>query len=309
MKVWSRWVAMLSEREPATVLALFRIACGICAILTVGSVVAADIVELVWLDQEWGGYRKLQSGPWIVELFGGVSPRMTWTLICVSLASAVLLTIGAGGRITALVALWSFMGATDLNGQAGGSYDELLTCGMWLLVLGPSTVTLSVDCRITRGVWHDPKASAYAWVRWLGVFQIVLAYWSTGMQKLSAHWTPVGGFSALYYILQQPSWHRWDMSWLAPLYPLTQALTAATWIWELTSPLLLLAFWYRRHPREGWRSKFVHYRSVFALFGVFTHLGIWVFMEVGPFTWVSLAFYICMFSPREFAAVWARVRR
>ena len=35
-----------------------------------------------------------------------------------------------------------------MNGQAGGSYDELLTCALFLVVLADSTRTLSVDCRI-----------------------------------------------------------------------------------------------------------------------------------------------------------------
>lgn len=309
MTLWSRWVGLIGEREPALGLALFRIALGLCSLLTVGTVVGADLVELVWMDAEHGGYRALRKGPWLVELLGGMSPEMTWGLVSVSLASAVAMTLGLGGRVTVLIALWSVMGVTDLNGQAGGSYDELMTCGMWLCVLGPSTATLSADCRIRNGVWHDPSQTVPGWVRWLGIFQIVLAYWSTGMQKLSAYWTPVGGYSALYYILQQPSWHRWDMSWLAPFYRPTQVLTALTWVWEVTAPVVWLSYWTKRHPGPGWRKRVAAYRWIFVGFGTMTHLGIWALMEVGPFTWVTLTFYLCFIHPDEWVAAWSWLRR
>ena len=41
------------------------------------------------------------------------------------------------------------------------------------------------------------------------------------------------------------------------------------------------------------------FRSLYALIGVGLHIGIWATMEVGPFTWVSLTYYICFFSPDE----------
>ncbi|MCP4804305.1 MAG: hypothetical protein GY913_22920 [Proteobacteria bacterium] len=308
MKLWSRWVGLLGEREPALGLALFRIALGLCALYTIGIVVHDGIVELIWMDAEYGGYRKLSKGPWLVELLGGMSPEMTWAMVIGSLVTAALFTIGLGGRFSALAALWLFMGASDLNGQSGGSYDELLTCGIFLCVLGPSTATLSVDCRIRSGLWHDPTATVPAWVRWLGIFQVILAYWSTGMQKLSAYWTPVGGYSALFYILQQPSWHRFEMTWVAPWYPLTQVVTALVWVWEAFAPIVWLSYWFKRHPQPGWRTWVANYRWVFFGFGVMTHLGVFALMEVGSFTWVTLTFYLCFVHPDEWKRAWAWCR-
>ena len=308
MSVWTRWVGLLGEREPALGLALFRIALGVCILSTIGTVVASDLVEVIWMSSEDGGYRLLKKGPWLVELLGGMSPEMTWGMVTASLVTGALLTVGVGGRPVALAALWAFMGASDLNGQSGGSYDELLTCGVFLCVLGPSTATLSLDCRIRTGRWHDPDATVPAWVRWLGVFQLVLAYWSTGMQKLSAYWTPVGGYSALFYILQQPSWHRYDMQWMAPFYPLTQVMTALTWVWEVSAPVVWFSYWFKRHPGGRVRAWIAAYRWVFAGFGVFTHIGIWMLMEVGPFTWVTLTFYLCLVHPDEWRAAWRWLR-
>lgn len=308
--MWGRWVALLSRTEPPLALALFRISVGLTALLTVLSPVIAGVVELIWMDPEHGGYRKL-TDPFLVEWLGGSSPGMVWGLVVLAAVASALLAVGLGGRFTAMVALWTVMAVTDINSQAGGSYDALLTCALFLLMLADGSRTLSLDCRIRTGRWTcDTPISS--WPRWLAVFQIVLAYWSTGAQKVSAFWTPAGGFSALWYILQQPSWHRIDMQWLAPLYPVTQVMTASTWIWELTAPLLLLAFWYR-HTRErpgrlrGFMNR-VDWRLWFALFGVGLHLGVFAMMNVGPFTWVTLCYYLCFFHTDEFVSAWTRMR-
>ncbi len=144
----------------------------------------------------------------------------------------------------------------------------------------------------------------------MAIYQLVLIYWSTGLHKVSASWTPVGGYSALYYTLQQPTWQRWDMDWLAWVYPLTQAATALTWFWEITSPLLLLALWYRATPERPGRLRAVfnrlNYRRLFVVFGVCLHLMIFALMDVGPFTWVTLAFYVCLYGPDEWRVLCAR---
>ncbi len=313
MKLWSRIVELVELREPATVLALFRICLGLMVLYTVGSVVWHDIVPLVWLDEAYGGYRKLEHGNFLVQWLGGPSPSLVWGLVAAVLVTGVALTLGLGGRLIAFATLWLVMAVTDLNGQAGGSYDELLTSGIWLLVLGPSTATWSLDCYIRTGSWHDPTATSGSWVRWLGTFQVILAYCSTGFQKVSAYWTPAGGYSALYYILQQPSWHRWDMSAAAYVYPLTQLMSFCTWSWEVGAPLVWLWLWLRHTRDRGgrlrrWMLRW-DLRAAFALFGLMLHVGVWATMEVGPFSPVTLSFYLCFFHPDELAAAWARLRR
>lgn len=304
MKAWSRLVALMSTQEHPRALALFRIALGLCGIYTIATVMLHGVVDDVWMDVADGGYRALAKGNYLVEWLGGKSPEMVWGMSIAALLSAVLVTLGAGGRVSVFAYLWTFTAATDFNSQASGSYDELLSAAVFLLLLTPATRTLSVDCRIKTGSWRD-DTPVYAFPRWMAVFQIVLVYWSTGMQKLSFYWVPGGEWSALYYIMQQPSWQRIDMSWVASLYPLTQAATGLTWFWEIGAPFLLLAFYFRRTPAKGGRLRalfnLMDFRSLYALIGLGLHFGIWAVMEVGPFSWVSLAYYICFFSPDELA--------
>lgn len=148
-----------------------------------------------------------------------------------------------------------------------------------------------------------------AWPRYLLMFQLLLVYTSTGTQKLSTHWLPGGDLGALYYILLQPSWSRFDMSWLAWVFPVTQAATLGTWLFEVFAPLLLIAMWGRSdRVKAGPLRRLlcrIEYRDLFAFFGVMMHLTIHAVMEVGPFSVISLAFYPALWHPDE----WARMAR
>jgi len=311
MSAWNRWVALLSRREAGTGLALFRIAIGLCVLGTIGTVVGHDLVGVLWVDRSHDGYRTLGAGPWLVALLGGPTPRVVWSLVVLTLAAGLAMVLGMGARLAALVALQGVLALTWLNPHAGGSYDDLLTNALWLLVLGDAGATLSLSCRLRTGRWTSDR-TVPAWPRWLAVLQLILAYASTGMQKLSVYWVPGGDFSALYYILQQPSWQRTDMRWVADWFPLTQVATALTWAWEVSSPLVLLTFWARADPARGGRLRGLllrlDYRRPFALVGLAMHLSTLVLMNVGPFSAITLSYYLCLWSPDELAAL-GRLRR
>jgi hypothetical protein len=287
-----------------------RMLLGLSVVLTIGSVAIHGLVPVLWFDIADGGYRSQPQGPWLVELLGGVRPDVVWRLVAIAMIGGVAMMAGVGGRFAALITALSFRAITGINSHTGGSYDLLLSNALYLAVLAPTTRTLSVDCKLRTGTWTDDTRQP-SWVRWLFVYQIVLTYWTTGLQKVSSHWTPGGDFSALYYILQQPSWHRSDMRWVANIYPLTQLGTATSWLWEVLAPLWLLAVYYAAtREREGrarrWFNR-LHVREVFAILGVIFHVSIHVFMNVGPFSLVSLAYYPALYSHEELARAWKRL--
>ncbi|MEZ4318078.1 MAG: hypothetical protein R3F61_11260 [Myxococcota bacterium] len=299
--MWARWVAFCSRTEAGTSIAVFRIAMGLCVMLTVGWVIAADLVDVIWVDAAYGGMSVVHPSWWVAQL-GGPTPAVMRGLAWAGVGAGALLALGLGGRLTALVTLVLVQCTVDINGEAGGSYDELLQNGLWLCVLGPTTTTLSLDCWLrTRRFTSD--APVGVWARYLIVIQLVVMYGSTGLQKLSSYWTPGGDFSALYYILQQPSWHRFDMRWLAYVFPLTQLATAVSWFWEVFAPVWLLAFHYSATADQPGRARafFVrwHVREVYALIGLVFHGSLLVLMDVGPFSPISLAFYAALVHPWE----------
>lgn len=302
MRAWEWLLRVTSATESATVLALFRIGMGLSTLLTLGTVVVRGLVPVLWVDAADGGMRTLGQVPWLVQVLGGPHPPVVWTLVTVALVSAALLVAGIGGRVTAFVTLQTASALTDINSHAGGSYDILLANGLWLVVLAGGDQTLSVTARWRTGRWW-PLVQAWSVPRWLAVWQLVLMYTTTGLQKLSAYWVPGGEASALYYILQQPEWQRRDMSWIAPWFWTTQVATTVTWLWEVGAPLWLVAVWYAYTPERGgagrtWFRR-LHVRGLFAAIGLMVHLIILLTMEVGPFSILSVCFYVVTASSAE----------
>jgi hypothetical protein len=306
-------VTFLDEREPGTALALFRIACGLGTLGAVGSVVLDGLVPIIWFDQADGGlFRLAADPPRLFQLLGGLTPANVWAVVITALLSGLLLVLGVAGRLPAFLALQAYQALSGVNPRAGGSDNLLLINSLWLLVLAQANRTLSLSCRWRRGCWVD-LTPVPAWPRYLIIYQLVLVYTVTGIQKVGIHWSPAGDHAALYYILQSPSWQRFDLSRLAWVYPLTQVGTVLTRYWEISALVLLLYYWDRNSPRQrGWlRAAFhrLHFRQLFVAVGLGLHLGIFLLMNVEPFTWVTLSYYVCLFRPEEWHAFWRWLRR
>lgn len=300
---YHRLVAYLGERESGEALALFRMMVGLALLVDLGATGMHGVLDAIWIDAASGGYRPL-AGNHVVQFLGGPKPEVVWSLFWVTIASGFALVLGLGGRFTALLAAQGLLALSGLNGHARGSYDALLSNCLWLLVLANSTATWSLDARLRRGTFTPDDTQVTAWPRRVGILQLVIVYFATGIQKISAHWTPAGGFSALYFILQQPNWHRFDMGWIAYVYPLTQIGTALVWAFELGAPFLLFAL-YRERKTGGLRWV----RFAFVGFGVALHTGVLLLMEVGPFTVIIWSLYFCLFRPaevRRLIGAWSR---
>jgi uncharacterized membrane protein YphA (DoxX/SURF4 family) len=304
-------LAFLDRREPGEALAVYRILLGLNVFWAVMSVWAPGLVPVLWLQPEAGGMRPLRDGgSWLVGALGGPTPEVVWPLVVGTVVASVLLILGVASRLMALLCLQGFLAVAWINGHAGGSYDGLLTNALWLLALARSDATVSLTCRLRTGSWRAATLVP-AWPRWLVALQLVVMYTSTGLQKVSASWVPGGDSSALYYILQQPSWARADFSWVAHVFPLAQAATLSVWLFEVGAPVLLLLLWFRHTRDRPGRLRAVcnrlDGRSVFVAYGALMHIGIHVTMAVGPFSTVCLALYACLFSGDEWAAALDRV--
>lgn len=300
---------VLAREEAGTSLALLRIGAGLCVLHIVVPMSQTGAWKLVMLDAAHGGYRGLTPN-WLASLLGGATPEGARNLLVLLGLSGLALTLGLGGRLTALVTGQALIAFFGLHTGAGGGHDRLLTNAIWLLVLGRASETLSLDCWLRTRRLRSERPVA-AWPRWLAVWQLVVMYTATGLQKVGVDWTPWGGFTALYKALLMPNWRRWDMDWIAPFFPLTQLGTALTLVFEIGAPVWLLALWYREtRARPGrlraWMNR-VDLRSVWVGMGVALHAGIHLFMNVGPFSFVTLSYYACLYHPDEWRALARRL--
>jgi len=300
---WRRWVEATSRTETGEVMALFRVGIGVALVWAVLTAWTSGAADLAWTDRHYGGYRGLKTN-WLLELLGP-STGVIDGLMVVSLLGGAFLTLGLGGRVTAFVALQAFLPLTRANPHSGGSFEHFLTNALWLLVLCRATATWSADCRLRTGRWGSDRRIG-AWARWLVLLQIVLVYGTTGLQKGSSQWTPLGGFSAVYYALRDPAWNRWDFAWLGWLEPLLAVSTACVWLFETGWILVPFILWWQRHEGSGGRlGRWVRRwdpRPAILLFGASMHLGILVFLEVGTFSWLTMCFYVALWTPDEVRA-------
>lgn len=303
---WGRWVAFLGEREGAESLAVARMIAGVTLAHHLVAMWTSGAADAMWVDIAHGGYRAVDHGwlsfPW------EASPAGIRAILAITGGAAVFLAFGAFTRVAVVIAWFGFSRLCDLNWQCGGSSDELLTNGLFLLMFSGCGEVWSIDAR-RRGGDARPVP---AWPRRLLVLQLVILYFMTALQKVSSSWIPlVGPMDALWYILQQPTWQKHDMQWLAPLYPLTQLATLTTWFFEMFSPLLLLAMWYRRTAdRPGRvRARFnrVPFRNAYLVLGLVLHAGIWATLEVGPFLGGILVLYAACILPHEWRALATRI--
>ncbi len=304
-KIWRRWQAWVLRQERATTLALFRILVSTIVLGSLLSAAAAGVIDVTWVDAAHGGMLSLGSGNWLVSLLGGPTPAVVWGLFGVGVAGGSFTLIGLGGRWPVLATLQAYLGLTSLNPTASGGFDNLLTIALWLLFLSGSNATLSVDARRQEGTWLSQRSVA-AWPRHVLILQLVVMYTATGLQKVSLSWTPMGGYTALYYVLHDPTWLRSEQLARSVPLPLLRLGTAVTWHWEQLTCLLLLVFYFRAtRERPGrLRAAFNRWdlRLPWACIGLSLHLGILMLIDVGPFSFVSLAYYVNLFTPEEIEA-------
>lgn len=303
-RAWRAWVLFTSRRERGTTMAAFRVAVALVMLTTLLSIVHSGVSDALWVGVEYGGVRPITSQFVLLEWLGGAKPSVVRPLTAVACVLCVAMAAGAGGRWTILGAALAYRSLSTIGAGSGG-YDNMIGNAVWLLFLSDSTATLSLDCRRRTGRWHS-DAEISAWPRFILIGQLCLIYLATGLQKTSASWTFADGYSALYWFLQDPTWIRFDQTWTGHLYPLTQALTFVVWHFEVTAPVLLLILYFRRTAGRpgrvrGWFNR-RDLRLGWAAIGVSMHLGIAALLNMGPFSWISLAYYLSLWRPEEIEA-------
>jgi hypothetical protein len=328
---WTRLVAWLDTREPVTWLALFRIAVGAIIGWTLLDMAQSGAMTLLWLPESAGGLGHIDGNQWLLDLVG-TSPAAVFTLVGLALVSAALVTAGLGTRVAALVCGQALLALFSLRPITGGGHDRLITNALWLLVLAPSDRSLSLSARLRTGRWVDPTPMP-VWVRWLGIYQLVVTYSITGWQKLGPEWWPWGNLEAVYRSLLQPPWVRAEHLWAGDLFVFTQAMTAATLAWECLFGVLLV--WYFARSR-GWQLqrevRIVPPRDPRGILAMRTYVrltalrfGRWpvragllglglvfhgmllVTSDLGPFPFITVAYYLCCFDDADWRWLWARL--
>lgn len=309
------WVAFWDEREPPTVLALIRVSLAAVVLIDLGAMLRHGVVAWLWAPGEASGIALLNpaDAPLFYRIFPATdgSALLLWAGLVVS---ALGVGLGCFTRASALLYVALSAQAALINSPADRAIDRAIRMMFLLLAFSPAGQLWSVDARRRTGSFRGDAAAAPAWSRYLILGQLVLIYWAASLAKSGAHWYPWGNYRALYFTLRDPIMAARDFGWLsAPLpYLATQLATAATHLWELAAPLVLLAAFYRRTRARPGRLRALFnrlpVRTVYVAFGVVFHVALTLSLRLGIFPWAMLACFPAFFHPDELAHGSARLR-
>lgn len=310
-----RWVAFWDAREHPRVLGLIRMLFGLVVLSDFLEIGLYGLVTPLFSPQDVGGwadpsvdrppllYRVLPWEAWVGEAH--------WAVM---VFAALFLTIGFRTRLSAFVLMMLWSQHQHLMPMADRAIDLLCRDVLFVLMLSDAGAWGSVDARIGTGSWWGDGAERPAWPRYLILTQLVVMYWTAGVQKVGFLWLPWGHFTALYVILQDPAIARIDFAWLRhpPFLQLTQLGTAVTLLWQWAYPLVFLWLWYKNTPERPGRlrawSNRLHLHAVWVAIGAVFHLLLVATMELGIFPWAMLALYPVFLDPDELAAVGRRLK-
>ena len=312
MNIWNRFVTTMDHREPATPLALFRIFVGLILLWDLADIGLTGAMQCLWYPIEAGGFQA-PKGNWLWAKLGGPSADNIRVVYGSSLICCLSIILGFGSRITALITIQLFSALFGLLPGSGGGHDRLITNALWIVVLSPADVTLSLWQRLKSGQWLS-LAPVVAWPRYLAIYQLALMYTCTGIQKLGAEWWPMGSYLAVYYAVLIPYWARADWSSIVSNAPiLAQIGSFVTWLWESTWWLVLIHFYFRKtHLRTGRIRRLfnaIDLRRIYILIGIVMHTAVAITMNLGPFSAITMSYYLCCIHHDEWIRIWQRIQK
>jgi hypothetical protein len=274
---------------PPHVYAVLRIAFGVLCLL---DLLGATPISMFW---DLNGIAPLPGGgtwgfrSWVVA--SGFAPVAAWVVFTGTLLAYLCMTLGIGGQAAVFASLLANVWQTAWNVLPLSASHQALTAVLFSLVWADCGQVLTVSP--TRNAALPPQPQSIAPLRVLQ-YQVCLIYFSSGVSKFSNELWRDG--SAIYYAMSHNVVQRFPVDVLPlPMQGVATLTTYGTLAFELAFPLLV-----------AWRRT----RILTLIAGVGLHLGAWVTLEVGPFSWVMIATYIAFLPPERLATlvdeVWQR---
>jgi hypothetical protein len=280
-RAWRRWVERCHAATDLRPLALVRIGVGLCIAGDLLQAAKLGLVRLLWTPIELGG---LSPAPPRVFFVGSLIP-MTHAgpvLWAVTLLCALLITLGVFVRPAIVIGVIAFGQLAHLNEQADRTIDRLLRTVLLVLLFSDAHRRFALAGGPAR---EDGPAWPQDLIRWL----LFLVYTGAGVGKLLANapsWLGLDAWPALYRVMTDPLGAWFDpVAWQNQLLPFRLG-GIATILIECSAFLVLTRF-------APW----------WALAAVPLHLGIWVSMKLGMFSWGMLALYPVLLAPWICAAL------
>jgi hypothetical protein len=306
------WIALWDRRETPEILALVRIGVALVVLSDLGWTWALGLVGPLMSAEARGGLSGLTASTSTWFRLVGDGPEAAAGLHAVLVGASLCLAAGLWSRTSAAVVMLASAEWARILPDADRGIDTLLRNVLFVLALSRCGDAFSLDALWDTGRLRGAGLPVPAWPRRVLVLQIVVMYFTAGVQKYAQHWWPWGGWSALYVILQDWAVAAHDFSWLRhpALYPLTQVATAATIAWQWTYPVVLVQDFAPPWPAGRLRAWFVRHglHRLWIAVGVWFHVQLALTMELGIFPYGMLALYWVFVTPDALPS-WLRAVR
>jgi hypothetical protein len=268
----SQLAGRLHTEIPPHSYALLRIALGAVGLL---SLFGLTPISLYWHLDSLAPIAGDGIRGWVAA--HGLGTVMGNTLFVWLVCAFSAMTIGFRSDAAVFCSLVGLVAQTRWNDYPLSSAHQLMTVLLFCLIWTETGQVWSVDARRA-----DDETSRLlpAWPLWLMRCQVALVYLSSGLYKLSYPMWRDG--SAVHWALNLNVFHRAPWPLPVGVAPLEVLLTWGTLIFELTFWLLVL---------------FKRTRPLALAGGVALHAGLFATLELGPFSFLMIASYVCYLDP------------
>lgn len=223
-------------------------------------------------------YIKILYGPLrfsILDYIG--NPIFVYAVYFLFLAIILLFTIGYKTKCMKILQFILIVSFHQRNFLILNSGDTLMRVMSFYFMISPCGKRLSIDSLLKK-----QNAMISIWAIRLMQFQLAAVYFFAGLAKYGTELWMDG--TAVNFILRNSLFNRFSMEWIT-MFP--YMITALTWIslsFELAFPLLI---WFNKT------------RKILLLIGIFIHTGIFIFIDVGWFSLITIGCYIVFLKTEE----------
>ena len=275
----SRWQSYWFSEVPPHTTALLRIAFGALALIALAGLTPVD---MFWSLDGLSPLPDDPSGLRAGLMNHGLSTVAGQAFFTYSILAAVATLVGYRSGLAVLATFIGLWFQLRWNRLPLSAAHHVPLAVFFCLIWTDTGQVWSVDAwrRCQTGV-TTPLRSVPIWPLRLLRFQISLVYVGSALWKLLYPTWRDG--SAVYWALSLNAFHRFPWPIPGGVEPI---LTLATWgtvLFELFFPLLV------------WRPST---RTIALFLGVMLHFGLWLTLELGPFSFVMVTSYLAFLDPQ-----------
>jgi hypothetical protein len=239
LRAWAdAWNAFWFTPSDPLPLAVIRIATGL--LFTWACIVWLLDVDAFFGTAGWlapGNVWRMNDQPWQWSwYFAASSPTAIRVLAGITLAAAILLTVGLATPLAAVVSLAGFVSMANRAPLNVFGFDDALGLLLVGLAVGPAGARLSLDSLWGGAGPAGPSVRATLALRLIQVHLCVVYFFSGGGKMLGASWWEG---TALWGAVANVQYRTIDLTGLARHPLVTNALTLGTLFWEVSYPALV----------------------------------------------------------------------